>query len=63
MKLNKKGRKRGTQAKQANTSLGMGIELSEPKANNSNGDSSPKTTTAGGYRSKYAQPVVGSYGS
>ena len=59
MKLNKKGRKRGPQARQVNTDLGMGIELTDSKSNG-NGDHTPKST---GYRSKYAQPVVGSYGS
>ncbi|XP_067938496.1 disheveled-associated activator of morphogenesis 2-like [Watersipora subatra] len=57
-RLYKKDRRRGGQAK-TDTNLGMGLELSNSMSK-TNSDRSPKAT---GYRSKYAQPVVGSYGS
>lgn len=60
MKLNKKGRKRGGATRPNNVDIGLGLELTET-TNGSKTTSSHNTSGSTGYRSKYAQPIVGSY--
>ena len=67
MKLNKKGRKRGPMRKNSSSDFNMSIDMGDTVVN-TGGKTSANTTAAnttatGVYKSKYAQPVVGSYKS
>ena len=59
MKLNKKGRKRGNKPV-----IPMSLDISDSNGTMRSTKSNSSATSNGstGYKSKYAQPVVGSYG-
>ena len=66
MKLNKKGRKRGPMRKNSSSDFNMSIDMGDTAVNTggkTSANTAANTTATGVYKSKYAQPVVGSYKS